>query len=328
MSDCMRVSIAMGLYNGDRYVRDQLDSIARQKRLPDEIIVSDDCSTDDSVEIVQEFATGSPFPVKLLLNESNAGVTGNFERAIKACSGDIIFLADCDDIWYSDKILLMEQALKDAPRSGVAVCDADLVDEELRPTGRRLWQARGFHLDRRMQKRMAEGKTFTRSLPTWANCMAFRAKFLAQVLPMPTWGPFVRAGQDQFIAWTIVYSGAAGIIAVPKALIAYRQHSRQMAGAGDAGRSAIFRQRFAGRTKRPILPMLTVVSERLKELSVETPINPSIRANVLRHWNARWNLPKGRAARLPMVLRELITLRYHRFSSGTLTAAKDLLFVE
>jgi glycosyltransferase involved in cell wall biosynthesis len=304
-----------------------LESLARQKRLPDELVVSDNCSTDHSVELVGKFSGRAPFPVKLLINDSNVGVTKNFEHAIRACTGDIVFMADCDDVWYPDKLLAMEQALDRYPRAGVAVCDADIVDDELRPIGSRLWQLRQFNPSSHVSTKMAEGKGFPRSLPTWANCMAIRAKFLPLVLPMPDGETFRRGAQDTFVAWTIAYSGAAGIAAVPRPLIAYRQHRQQMTGAGNHRYFGFFAQRFAGRAERATSPTLMAVRERLERLNVENPVNLNIRKEVLHHWSARRNLPDSRLARLPVVMRELLAMRYHHYSSGLVTAVKDLLFV-
>lgn len=87
----------MAVYNGERFIREQLDSFLRQTRRPHELVVSDNASSDRTVEIVREFAGRSPFPVRLFINERNIGVTKNFERAIREPSGDIIFLSDCDD---------------------------------------------------------------------------------------------------------------------------------------------------------------------------------------------------------------------------------------
>src|ERR1700751_1590888 len=98
----MRVSIALAVYNGERFIAEQLESLANQTRLPDELIVSDDASTDQTVELIREFAARASFPVRLLLNDENVGCTRNFDRALRECNGDIIFLCDHDDVWYAD----------------------------------------------------------------------------------------------------------------------------------------------------------------------------------------------------------------------------------
>ncbi|WNC30715.1 glycosyltransferase family 2 protein [Thermosynechococcus sp. PKX82] len=100
----MRISIAMATYNGEKYLQEQLDSFLNQTRLPDELVVSDDCSTDSTMQILHDFAKNAPFEVKIYQNEHNLGYARNFENALKLTSGDIIFLSDQDDIWFSEKI--------------------------------------------------------------------------------------------------------------------------------------------------------------------------------------------------------------------------------
>src|SRR4030095_14430308 len=93
MSDPLFVSIALCSYNGERYLQEQLDSIAGQSRLPDELVVCDDRSLDETAEIIRAFASKVPFPVRLTINERNLGSTKNFEKAISLCRGDIILLS-------------------------------------------------------------------------------------------------------------------------------------------------------------------------------------------------------------------------------------------
>src|SRR5882762_9087557 len=100
----MKISIAMCTYNGARYLREQLDSIAAQTRPPSELIVCDDNSLDETREIVAGFAASAPFPVRLGVNEQNLGSIRNFERAIKLCEGDLIALSDQDDVWLPEKL--------------------------------------------------------------------------------------------------------------------------------------------------------------------------------------------------------------------------------
>ena len=94
MSARLSLSIALAAYNGERFIGEQLDSIARQTRLPDDLVIFDDASTDTTVSIVRDFARHAPFPVRLQVNPERLGSTHNFEAAIHACGGEIIFLCD------------------------------------------------------------------------------------------------------------------------------------------------------------------------------------------------------------------------------------------
>jgi cellulose synthase/poly-beta-1,6-N-acetylglucosamine synthase-like glycosyltransferase len=312
----------MAVRNGQRFIQEQLDSIARQTRLPDEVIVSDNCSDDCTVEIVRRFALRVPFPIRLFINARNLGVSKNFERAIQECTGDIIFLSDCDDVWYPEKINLMAAAFAASPKSGIAICDASLVDEKLRPLGRRLWQAWGFAVGSRKTGRLANGKFFDPSIPWFGACMAFRGSLRMLILPMPE-----QLGHDWFIARTIVCSGAGGTAIVPFPLMAYRQHPWQITGVSQLSPIRRLLGRFKGRNQRPT-HVLAPVIDRLGELSFgSAATNPLLLTEALRHFHARCDLPANKISRIPVITRELVRFRYHRFSGGLGVAIKDLIFV-
>lgn len=97
------ISIALATYNGARYISDLLDSLLKQTRTPDEIIVVDDMSTDGTIEILNAYALKFSL-IKVFQNKTNLGVNRNFEKAISLCKGDYIFICDQDDIWLSNNI--------------------------------------------------------------------------------------------------------------------------------------------------------------------------------------------------------------------------------
>src|ERR687894_3003245 len=99
-----RFSVAMCTYNGARFVAEQLASVAAQTRPPDELVVCDDGSTDETCRLVEEFAARAPFPVRLFVNERNLGSTRNFGRAVALCEGDLVALSDQDDVWHPEKL--------------------------------------------------------------------------------------------------------------------------------------------------------------------------------------------------------------------------------
>ena len=86
----MKISIAMATYNGGKYLREQLDSFLAQTRLPDELVITDDCSTDDTLAIIETFAATAPFEVRWERNEQNLGYTGNFNKALMKAAGDLV----------------------------------------------------------------------------------------------------------------------------------------------------------------------------------------------------------------------------------------------
>ncbi len=142
----MTISVAMCTFNGARFLRAQLESIARQRRPPDELVICDDGSSDGSVEILREFAAGASFSIRIFCNEKNLGSTQNFEKAIQLCKGDLIALCDQDDIWLPEKLSRLLQIFEQDSSLGGVFSDADLINENSQEIGKRLWQVHKFAL--------------------------------------------------------------------------------------------------------------------------------------------------------------------------------------
>ena len=107
------VSVAMATYNGQQWLGEQLASIAAQTRPPDELVISDDASTDDTLRIARNFAEAAPFKVLVDEHMERVGSARNFDRSLSACSGDVVFLADQDDIWLPTKIEAVTKRMED-----------------------------------------------------------------------------------------------------------------------------------------------------------------------------------------------------------------------
>lgn len=104
------ISIALATYNGERFLRKQLDSLYTQTRLPDEVVVCDDCSTDGTVAILDEYK--QRYGLKYIVNDQPLGVNGNFFRAISLCQGQYIGICDQDDEWFPNKIETLYQHIQ------------------------------------------------------------------------------------------------------------------------------------------------------------------------------------------------------------------------
>ncbi|MBR5096990.1 MAG: glycosyltransferase family 2 protein, partial [Treponema sp.] len=114
-------------YNGGKFLREQIDSILNQSIQDSiELVVCDDCSTDNTITILEEYAKKNT-QIKIFLNKSNLGFKRNFEKAISLCSGDFIALADQDDIWESEKL---EKLLKNIGDNDFICSNALLVDSD------------------------------------------------------------------------------------------------------------------------------------------------------------------------------------------------------
>lgn len=129
----MKISIALATYNGEKYLSDQLNSFLYQTRLPDELVISDDGSSDKTLNILEEFQERAPFPVLIFRNMSERGYANNFSSALSRCSGDLVFLSDQDDVWFSDKIDYVEKLAESNPESMLFMNDAQIADATLNP---------------------------------------------------------------------------------------------------------------------------------------------------------------------------------------------------
>ena len=131
----MKISIAMATYNGAAYILEQLKSFSDQTLLPDELIITDDCSTDKTEDIVRSFARTAPFEVVFHRNEKNLSYCGNFNMALMKTTGDLVFLSDQDDVWFPEKIETMVRLADKNPEMLVLMNDTELTDGELNSVG-------------------------------------------------------------------------------------------------------------------------------------------------------------------------------------------------
>lgn len=139
------ISVALCTYNGERYIREQLESVLNQTIPVDEIVVCDDRSTDNTLKIIESFREGTHTNIHIYRNEKNLGPALNFQKAINLCLGDIIFLSDQDDIWHNNKVQITVDWFNENPTQYVAFSNADLIDEEDNLiTKQTLWECVGF----------------------------------------------------------------------------------------------------------------------------------------------------------------------------------------
>ncbi len=142
MQGSYKISVAVCSYNGAKYLPRQLDSILTQTVPPDEIIICDDQSKDQTPEVLKQYAQQYPDIVQIYFNEVNLGYAKNFEKAISLCTGDLIFLSDQDDCWKPHKIETMAQVFLTKPTVGFVYSDAQVVNENLEPAGYTIFQSR------------------------------------------------------------------------------------------------------------------------------------------------------------------------------------------
>jgi glycosyltransferase involved in cell wall biosynthesis len=317
------ISIAMCTFNGERFLNAQLESIAAQSRLPDELAVCDDGSSDGTRELIEGFAFHAPFPVKLVVNERNLGSTQNFEQAISLCRYDLVALADQDDVWYQHKLKRIENVFS-SDKIALAFSDADIIDGDSQPINYRLWNRVSF--DSVKQRQFADGQALQvllrHPIVTGAT-MAFRRKFFHFIQPIPA-----NDIHDRWISFLLACVGRIAVI--PEPLMQYREHDEQQEGLvprSPQKRMAHAKSRGTQVYLEEII-RLQQLSARIAEHNFEFPganeMQDQIRKKI-RHLEHRTQLPSVRFARLPGIFHETINANYWRFSGGAISVAKDLL---
>lgn len=317
-------SVALCTCNGERFLSEQLASIAEQTHLPSELVICDDASEDATLRIVEQFSKSAPFEVRLYQNASRLGVTKNFERAIELCTGKMILLADQDDVWATHKLerLMREFALN--PEVGMVFSEAERVDEALRLLPGGLWDAVRFTAgERRLARQGRMLEVLLRHAAVTGATMAFRADLRNVVLPIPEiWI------HDAWIA--LLIASCADVVAIDEPLIKYRQHASNQIGARRKGLDYYLRE-----TKS--LSRSTYYSDELqryRDAFVRLSAIPQSESRAdalsmfegkLRHLETRSKLSPKKWLRLPVIIKELLLLHYFRFSYGWRVSIKDFL---
>lgn len=206
----MKVSVAMAVYNGEKYVRDQIVSILSQLRKDDELIISYDESSDNSLSILTEFAQ-SDKRVKIYDNPYKPGVVKNFQNAVEHCLGDIIFLSDQDDVWLPNKVDKVLREFEN-PHVAVVIHDSKLTDSDLNVRFKSTFKLRGG------VRTSFLGNIYR--LSYIGCCMAFRSFYKEQVVPFPT----IYRSHDWWIG-SMLSCGKTKIKAIDEALILHREHA-------------------------------------------------------------------------------------------------------
>lgn len=327
----MKVSIAMCTCNGEAHVKEQLESILAQTLPPSELVVSDDASTDNTVEIVSSFKQKCPFPLTVLCNKSRLGVCRNFENAIRHCSGDIIFLSDQDDIWMPAKLEIIMAAFESHPSCGYVFSNADLIDKQGMDIGRDLWTSLEF--DEKRQARYAGGEQLSVMLRlftlAYGMTMALRADLIPRLVPFEC--RFSRAiVHDGWISLFLSSIGAYGV-AVPRSLVKYRQHEKQLASAGK--RLGFVDLVTTARSSWTEVNLeFAEALDRLAARLAQEPANESVTRAIdqlkakATHLRARVRANSSHGLeRLKIVFCEAVTGRYGEYSRSLKSILKDLV---
>lgn len=198
-----RVSVAMATYNGARFVSEQLESIIRQTVRPDEIIISDDNSADETVNICENVLSKSRIAYKILINPNGRGFSANFNNALSNTSGDIVFLSDQDDWWLPQRV---ERILKEMVTGSLIMCDMRVGSEQLEVVHESILSAANIKIERYC----------------YGCAMVVERELLNMCLPIP----FDFVQHDVWLNLVATVFGVKRVIREP--LQIYRRHGRNV----------------------------------------------------------------------------------------------------
>ncbi|NUU04759.1 glycosyltransferase [Leifsonia sp. C5G2] len=322
MAEPARVSVALCTHNGARYLADQLHSIAQQSRPVDELLVSDDDSTDTTVDLVEDFAERSAdrANVSVTVNRPALGVTKNFESVLARATGDVVLLSDQDDVWDPDKARVLAARL-DPARAQLVFTDATIVDgagvsaDETLFGNLRVSEAELAAVE---SGRAAE-TLLRRNIVTGATAGMTR-RLIELALPIPeSWV------HDEWLAVSAAFLG--DVLVDRRALTSYRLHGANEIGATRLGaRAALGRltESRSGRNAR-LLERARALAERYGDHPAVRPdLREAVRAK-LAHEEVRSAYPASRLRRVRPVLAQLRSGSYARFGLGAQDVLRDLV---
>jgi glycosyltransferase involved in cell wall biosynthesis len=316
-----KVSVALCTYNGEQFLQAQLQSLLSQTRLPDELVVADDGSTDRTLEILRAFV--APFPVQIQVNEERLGPAQNFAAAMGRCTGSIICFCDQDDVWEPGKIEKMVRAFAGSPRPGFVFSDAQMCDDAGKSLGYRLWSSVGFtgRLRRQWDAGDAFGVLVRQNVVTGAT-LAMDARYRGLILPI--------ASGWMHDGWIVLLLAAiVPAAAIDEPLIRYRQHATQSIG---AQRRSLYQQYLNAKAmdRNVFADLANQFEAALARLQEQTDYD--VPATVIRklqekiaHLRKRSAIRRRESGRIVPALGELLSLRYRRFSLGWKSFGQDLL---
>lgn len=216
------ISVCMATFNGAQYINEQITSILAQLSVADELIISDDGSTDDTLFIIKNIADHRIFLIPQSLNK--LGVVKNFERAISYAKGNYVFLSDQDDIWLPGKVEAVVTALNN---SLLVVTDCNVVDADLKLIKPSFFDSRksGAGILKNIIRNSYLG-----------CCMAFHKSLLSDAMPMPANVPM----HDMWLG--LIAETKGKVCFLPRPLLLYRRHGNNVSPTAEKSDFSLYRK--------------------------------------------------------------------------------------
>jgi glycosyltransferase involved in cell wall biosynthesis len=312
-----KTSVIVCSYNGQSYLREQLNSLLNQDKLPDEIIIIDDCSKDNSWDLICDFKNSNThIIIRTFRNDNNIGFVNNFSQAIKLATNEIVFFCDQDDVWSDKKISTVFQHFITDPLLTCFHTNAEIVNENLQSSGKDLFST--LKVDKREMNAMKTNRYFEvllrRNVVTGAT-MAVRRDMLVKSLPIPPdWI------HDE---WIPIVNSLAGKVAFDnKLLIKYRIHDRNTVGLGDGGSN--FKTLLNRGTVKSFYEARISKLSHLRNRGITNPSQSKYLEDYISHLQWRLSvaiLPYPK--RIRPIIGQVLDGSYSQFSRGIFSAIRD-----
>lgn len=216
-----KIDILLATYNGEKFVKDQIESILNQTYEDFNLIISDDASTDNTLNILEEYEKKDT-RIKVFKKEKNEGLIANFEFLLKNVTSDYFMFSDQDDIWKKDKIEKSINKLKEE-NSGLVYTDLEIVDESLNVIYPSYWKYKKIY--NKIKKYNNFEALYLNNFVTGCTILA-KSKYIKDILPLPRNSKFVL--HDYWTA--LIISAKDKISFVEEPTIQYRQHKNNRVG--------------------------------------------------------------------------------------------------
>lgn len=216
-----KVDILLATYNGEKFISQQIDSILSQTYSNFRLLISDDCSTDGTRKILQEYKAKDS-RIELFFQGKNLGVIKNFEYLLKKVENKFYMLSDQDDIWKENKIQRSIEKIINS-ESDLVYSDLEVVDENLNVIYESYWKLKGIY--RKIKKYNNFNALYLNNFITGCTLIS-KKEFIKYILPLPEESKFVL--HDYWISLVVSQKGKISYIEEP--LIKYRQHKNNKIG--------------------------------------------------------------------------------------------------
>lgn len=314
------LSVALCTYQGAAYIAEQLQSMLDQTVLPDEIVIRDDGSQDDTLAICRDIAQTSPVPITILPPGERLGVAGNFFACARACRMDWLLFADQDDRWLPERVALFKAAITEHPHAKAIQSNGLIADAQMNPTGQTLWHSYFFPSREQALVQAGRGEVvLARHVFVTGAALAVRRDWLLTV-PVPA----AQFYHDEWIGW---FAGSA-LRLLPAATFLYRQHQSQQTGLQTTWRARWQHLLDSQLHARTLLERDLARFPRLAAALSESglPDRAKLVIDKTRFVQRRLSYSRFLPVRMFQILASILTGDYNRFAIARRSIIKDLIF--